>query len=221
MRLSLFDLLAPHSCCSCGEIGRIFCDYCKYDIVNDPVVRCLSCLQPVATYGAVCGHCTTHYTQGWAVGLHRDALRHAIADYKFRSTRAAGGELAGLLSETLPIFPTDITVVPIPTVRSHIRERGFDHAALLARRFAILRGLHYSPLLMRRHAHRQRGASRAQRAAQAASAFRCAQPLGGGRYVLVDDVCTTGATVNQAARTLREAGADEVWVAVISREPLD
>lgn len=221
MRLSLINAVMPHYCCSCGAIGEILCDHCKYDIIGECVVECIACGGPVARYGDTCKACVSPYRRGWMVGRHRDSIRELIGRYKFSGARAAGSTFGGLLHEALPELPADTLVTSVPTAPPHIRERGYDHAALIAKEFAHARKLPYSPTLRRLHTMKQRGASRKERLNQAATAFAAITPVRGGRYLLIDDVCTTGATLQYAARALRNAGADEVWVAVISKEPLD
>lgn len=211
----------PHYCCSCGVIGDILCDYCKYDIIGECVVECMACGRPVARHGDVCRACALPYKRGWIVAHHRDGIRELIGQYKFNGVRAAGRICGRLLHESLPDLPADMLVTSVPTAPPHIRERGYDHAALIAKEFAHVRQLAYSPALKRLHTMKQRGASRKERLNQAATAFAAIKPIRGGRYLLIDDVCTTGATLYHAARTLRQAGADTVWVAVISKEPLD
>lgn len=184
-------------------------------------MECLACSRPIARFGDVCRICKVSYTRAWAVGGHRDALRELIGRYKFHSMRAAGVAMADLLDQTLPLIPSDVIITSVPTVRSHIRERGFDHAVVLAKALAKKRNLPYRPTLIRLHGLTQRGSGRRDRIKQASKAFAPIKPLQGGTYLLVDDVCTTGATVHFAAKALRDAGAEDVWVAVISKEPLD
>ena len=220
MHFSVANLISPHYCCSCGKIGSPLCEYCKYNIISDEPQQCLACLQPTKRYGDTCASCLVPYTRGWFVALHRDSVRRLVADYKFKRLRQAGSTLASLLDLALPQLPGDLAIVPVPTVASHIRQRGYDHAALLAKAFAKKRGLPYRPVLARSGNYTQRGASRRVRLQQAARAFTCPAAVT-GRFLLIDDVCTTGATVRYAAQALRQAGASQVWVAVVSREPLD
>lgn len=152
----------------------------------------------------------------------RDQLEQLIDQFKFENARMAYRPLAQLLHERLPELPAGTVIVPVPTIRSHIRTRGYDHMHLVARQFAKLRNLPVSPALLRATSTRQRDASRKQRIAQAKVAFECRKQLSGDTtYLLIDDVMTTGATMRYAAQKLRDAGAGTVWVAAISRQPLD
>jgi predicted amidophosphoribosyltransferase len=119
-------------------------------------------------------------------------------------------------------LPEQTVVVPIPTVPSHIRERGYDHALLLAKIFAKSRGLKMRRLLYRKTSTRQREASRETRMIQAQQAFELRGRLELDRpHLIIDDVITTGATVEFAAKILKDAGVHEVWVAAVARQPLD
>lgn len=196
------------------------CEYCKYDIISDIPVQCLACLRPVARYGDVCSQCKIAYSKGWFVSLHQGAVRKLIGYHKFKRGRAANTVLADLLHQALPLLPPKLTITAVPTVHSHIRSRGYDHAALLAKGLASHRNIPYKAALKRARNTTQRGAGRAARIKQAEQAFKCNKRLS-GPYLLIDDVCTTGATVHFAAKALLAAGASQVWVAVISREPLN
>lgn len=93
---------------------------------------------------------------------------------------------------------------------------------LVARHFAKIRHLPLSVVLRRRTATMQRGAGARQRTAQAKEAYICPVVLDPeATYLLVDDVMTTGATMKYAAKTLADSGAQNIWVASISRQPLD
>lgn len=67
----------------------------------------------------------------------------------------------------------------------------------------------------------QRNATKKQWRVQAKEAFRSTRHLNGGVYLLIDDVVTTGATLHYGAQALLDAGADDVWVTVVARQPLD
>lgn len=181
----------------------------------------MACAAPAGVSG-VCGRCKPAYGRAWCVGERSGALQKLIDAYKFSNARAASKVLAGLLDDILPVLPPDTVVVPVPTVSSHIRQRGYDHTELICRELAGRRRLSLGRHLERRGKARQRGASRAERERQAREAFSCHAELPGDRpYLLVDDIVTTGATMKYAATALREAGAKEVWAAAVARQTLD
>lgn len=214
------SLLAPHYCSACGAIGAILCERCYYDIVSEPYEQCLVC-GVVARSGMLCHACSKTYGRAWCVSERSGALRRVIDDFKFRHLHGAYRTLAGLLSDTLPILPSSIVVTNIPTISPHVRRRGYDHAGLIAREFARVRGLPYQPLLSRTTNDVQLGATKAARVRQACRAFRATRMVVPEIVLLIDDVYTTGSTVYYAAKTLRAAGVKEVWVAVIARQTLD
>ncbi|MFZ1410184.1 MAG: phosphoribosyltransferase family protein [Micropruina sp.] len=220
MAFTLTDLLAPHYCCSCGELGAILCEYCKYDIVKDPFSICVQCRVPVLGDNHLCSSCSTPYTRAWCIGERDDALKKLIDSYKFERAQSAQRTLIELLDHSIPQLPENLLVVPIPTVTPHVRVRGYGHVELVASGFAKKRGLAYFPALKRRTMSVQRGANKAQRIAQAKAAYR-ADSVDGQVCLLIDDVYTTGATLEYASRELLAAGASEVWIAVLSRQPLE
>lgn len=210
----------PHYCCSCGEIGAVLCEHCKYDIVSELFERCLVCLGPSAPRSQLCSSCRPPYVRAWCVGERTDGLKKTIDLYKYKSVRAAAKPLGELLDTTIPRLPSNTRIVPVPTIAPHVRTRGYDHTMLLARYIATSRGLQLERGLTRISTTHQQGSSRQQRLVQAKSAFRCA-PLTNVPHLLIDDVFTTGATLHYAAKSLRDAGVSEVYVAVLSRQPLE
>ena len=217
----LINLLAPHYCCSCGEIGAVLCERCKYDIVSEPYEACILCHNIARQTENLCNSCKTTFSHAWVVGSRTDVLKKIIDDFKFERVRAAYEIFSRLFDATLPNLPPDIIVVPIPTIAKHVRMRGYDHMRLIARELAKIRNLSYSPCLYRMTTTMQRGASRVVRREQAEAAFGACNVRHGGRYLIVDDVSTTGATLEYASRVLLQAGAGEVWVAVIATQPLE
>ena len=144
---------------------------------------------------------------------------------KFRALRSLAVELA---VRAAPAFAeavesaargrrrdaTGLVVTSVPAHRAHRLDRGFDLAESLARRLARDAGLTYAPLLRRtRHGARQSGLSKAARAANVHHAFALREPgFGVGtrprRVIIVDDVYTTGETLNQCAEALAHASLD-------------
>lgn len=200
----------------------MLCDNCKYDIISEPFSACVGCGKQLAPASGLCGVCRVPYERAWCVADRRDHLESLINDFKFSNTRAAHGPLADLLHSHLPELPKNTIIVPVPTVGSHIRQRGYDHMLLVARKFSGLRKLSVDLSLSRATNTTQRGMGVRERVSQAKSAFVCRKKLDpNATYLLIDDVITTGATVKYAAQTLLDAGAGKVWVASISRQTLD
>lgn len=218
----LLSLIAPHHCFKCGKIGTPLCDNCKYDIISEPYDCCLLCGGLAHPRTGVCRSCKSEFDRAWCVGERRDELRECIDAYKFQRAKEVGRTLAYLLDGVLPQLPAQCIFVPIPTISAHIRERGYDHAAYVAQQLGALRQRPVNTdVLARTHSLVQREASRVVRKQQADTAFIAKNPNPDAVYVVIDDVATTGATLQAATRALKAAGATTVWVAVICRQPLD
>lgn len=220
---ALMSLIAPHHCSGCGIRGTLLCESCKYNILEDPFVGCVSCGKRLAGKNGICTQCRVPYNRAWCVADRRDTLQRLIGNFKFTYARSAYKPLAELLHEHLPELPAATVIVPVPTAPPHIRQRGYDHMLLVARYLARLRNRPLeNKLLCRTTNTKQRSVSARQRMKQAQVAFE-ANGVADSRatYLLIDDVITTGATVKYASKALLNAGAKEVWVASISRQPLD
>lgn len=218
---TLLSYLAPHYCCGCGQIGDVICDNCKYNITSESFNVCLSCGKNLINE-MVCSECKLPYSHSWCVGERSGVLQRAIGEYKFQHKRAACKDLGDMIVTILPDLPLETIIVPVPTVTAHIRERGFDHAYLLARHVAECQGLTVSRVIKRQTSTKQRDADKRTRQRQAKEAFRVDEVLSSDvPYLLLDDVVTTGATVKYAAEALRQAGARQIWVVAIARQPLD
>ncbi len=152
--------------------------------------------------------------------------RRAIHALKFRQWRSLAPLLGELLAETLRLRPIQAeVVVPVPLSPRRERSRGFNQSALLAQellRRDAMNGARLEPLALRRtrDTRPQFTLGASERAANVRDAFVCDVPASveGRRVVLVDDVCTTGATLEECARALRDGGAALVMAAVVARE---
>lgn len=216
----LLQIVAPHHCYGCHKTGTLLCDNCKYDIVDESFDACIVCLAPSLV--GICSSCRTSYDRAWFVGERTGVLEQLINALKFRRAKSSADVLADLLSVRLPALPPDTVLVPIPTLRRHVRQRGYDHCLLIAKSLARRRRVRLESLLDRKASTVQRGVNKKDRMSQAKESFICSGPLDPDMtYLLVDDVVTTNATVRYAAEALRSAGAKNVWVAVVARQPLE
>ena len=216
----VLQIIAPHPCSGCGNVGTILCEDCKYDIINEPFEGCILCGTP-NPYGI----CSTHnspITRAFTVSTRAGSLETVINKFNFQHTKGAARPLAELFDASLPIFSNNTLIVPIPTVRAHIRERGYDHVGLIARHLADIRSLCIEPLLVRRTNTTQHTVNREMREVQANEAFVLQDGVNvrGRTVVLIDDIVTTGSTLQAAAMQLTNAGAI-VWAATLAYQPLD
>lgn len=217
----LMSFIAPHYCSGCSLVGSPLCDNCKYDISDEVKDVCLLCGKPCGEAG-VCKQCSAVFKRVWVVGRRDGILQRLIGLYKFERVRSVYKVLGDLITNQLPDLPADTIIVPVPTVSSHIRERGYDHMRLIAKYIAKRKGLSVAYGLQRMTHTKQRQATARQRESQASRAFGVKGKLDGDKnYLLVDDVVTTGATIRYASKALRAAGAKHIWVAVIARQTLD
>lgn len=216
----VLQIIAPHPCSGCGKVGAVLCDDCKYDIISELFGGCILCGAP--SPGGVCEYHEVSFDRAFVVGARTDALEDSINRLKFHNVKDAARTLAELLDERLPILPNETILVPLPTVRSHVRQRGYDQVELLTRHLSGLRGMEVVKALGRRTTTTQHTEDRATRQKQAAETFYPnATTLPSASHVLlIDDIVTTGASVSAAATVLAEAG-HTVWVACLAYQPLD
>jgi len=216
----LLSFIAPHPCSGCGILGYTFCDNCKYNIISEAFSCCIVCGKP--NNKNVCYNHNLAFQQAYIVGERSGVLQRLIGSFKFRNVKEAALPLAELLRDRLPRLSRQYVIVPIPTIPAHIRERGYDHMELIAERLASLTHSSVARVLTRREMHVQHRSSREERLIQAQSAFTVESMLSPElTYILLDDIITTGATIQYAAQLLKDAGAKDIWVAAIARQPLD
>ena len=150
------------------------------------------------------------------MGYRDGILKRLTEDYKYKAIRKTAEVLAELLDTAIPKELKNVAVVPLPTISRHIRERGFDHTLLLAKRLAERRGWMVETVLLRKNKSVQVGASEEKRKEQARRAYEVAQELDEAKcYLLLDDVWTTGASMESAIEAVKKAGAKKVASAVV------
>lgn len=217
----LLSIVAPHYCCICAKVGSLLCNSCIYNITDEPYSLCVWC--SALSHDGVCRNCQkpSQFSKAWVTGERTDELKQLLNRLKFHRTYAAAGACAELLHHTLPSLPSNTIVVSVPTIPKHIRIRGYDHAERIACQFASKRKLSYKKALYRNNHTIQLGASASLRKKQAATAFSCSVKLEVATpYLIIDDIITTGSTLQATASTLRQQGAEIVWVAAVLRQPL-
>lgn len=144
---------------------------------------------------------------------HDGVAKQLVSALKFERAVAAAKPIAHAMCELLPQLANNVLVTSVPTATSRIRSRGYDQAALLARLIAKEKRLSYQSLLGRTSQVRQVGATRRQRREQLSGSFyvRRKALCAGSAIILIDDVLTTGSSLEAAAKVLCASGADRVF----------
>ncbi len=185
----IIGMLAPHICVGCGQEGTLLCETCG-DILYDPAIYLsqdsLNSVRSVTSY--------------------EEFARDLVWQFKFRGAQAAAGIMARYMTPLIGADDADAIIVPVPTATRRVRQRGFDQAKLLAHQLSRRAGLRYVDCLRRRGQTHQVGANREQRLQQLQSAFQLKRGVPrDSQLILVDDVMTTGATLEAAALVLQAA----------------
>lgn len=213
----LVNLIAPHHCVNCGAEGSLLCSDCMHGL-NVVPSRCYRCQRWTDDY-QVCMTCKryTSIHSLWAVTAYEGAAKELIHRLKFARAKAAAKTVALALSQQYR-SAEEVTITYIPTAPTRVRERGYDQAALIAQAYARIAKQPTASLLARLGNNRQVGQRRAVRKQQMQGAFWVPQPqrVANKHILLVDDVLTTGATCEAAARALKQAGAKRVSAIVFA-----
>lgn len=218
---TLIAVVAPDDCMSCGIEGKLLCSACMPHACPAVVSRCYRC-GVRSDGGRTCGACSqyTALRAVWVCTDYSDLAKRLIYRLKFGRSQSAASAIAQLMHTSLP-RTAECIVVHAPTANARVRARGYDQALLIAKRLSSSRrGAEHAACLRRVGNARQLGASRSVRKVQLVGAFRAvrAGAFRGKHVLLVDDVMTTGATLESAALCLHSAGAASVSAVVFARK---
>lgn len=220
---ALAAALFPARCAACGHPGAAICQPCLATATPLPHPQCRQCTRPL-TYGNQCARCRLERRRVdhlYAAYAYTPPILQAVHRFKYGNKRYLAPELAAL---AIPALPPDLPVdfvVPVPLAPSRERQRGYNQGQLLAAEVArrLNHPLDCSVLIRLRDTPPQTSLPRARRLANVRGAFRALRKLSGARILLVDDVTTTGATIEAATRALRRRGAVWVGALVLARTP--
>lgn len=217
----LIEIVAPHYCKGCGMEGSLVCAWCWPDFAPPLPGRCAFC-RTATPESQVCRTCRrkTSLRHVWVRTSYDGPPKALLAGLKFERQRAAAVPIARFTGEALPFLHADTIVTHIPTITRHVRQRGYDHAQLIAASLAQAIDRPPRELLRRVGQQHQVGSSRQDRLTQLKDAFvvRGVSEVKGARVLLVDDVFTTGGTLMAAAKVLRDAGAKSVDAVVFAQK---
>ena len=210
--------IVPHLCVGCSYEGTLLCSACRLKLlsVDSGCFSCqkstknqLSCSDCIIKTGLLAVHTATTYD---------DIAKELVWRLKFTGARQAATVMVKVMAQCYAP-PRNTYVVPIPTATGRARQRGYDQAVLLAMNYAQQTGASYLHCLRRLGQKQQRGAGRNERKQQLEGVYRLvkAKQLVGSKVLLIDDVTTTGATLEAAAKILLTAGAKNVQAVVFAK----
>jgi ComF family protein len=190
-------------------------DYCR---------RCGRQVSPFGIVDGCCGGCrdeTYHYDGIARVGVYESTLRALILAFKFGEQTELAARLSAMLRQSLsavPFYRHIDLVVPVPLHWRRRLQRGYNQSHLLARRVRPAQTPVSADLVRIRHTLQQWDLNPAQRRRNVKGAFavRKGHPFTGKTILLVDDISTSGATLSECAKTLKQAGAKAVYTAVLA-----
>ena len=206
-----------------GAATGVLCADCDAELPRLDDAVCPRCALP-SPGGAVCGRCLVRapaYDGTLAALSYEFPADVLVQGLKFRGELALAPLLGQMLATRLPRGTRVDYILPVPLARARLRERGFNQALEIARQVASATGCRLAPLL----AERERDTAPQvdlpldARARNVRGAFRSTALPSGAEIALVDDVMTTGATLEELAATLKRAGAARVVNWVVARTP--
>ncbi|MBS3734938.1 MAG: ComF family protein [Phycisphaerae bacterium] len=226
-------LVLPDVCAACAAAppaAEGLCETCNRELLT--LAALPACPRCGATLGPniparddgcdACGATLPRFQRVVRIGPYAGPLRSAVRNFKYHRRERLRRRLARLLAEAVATRAGSAfdLVAPVPMHWRRRLARGYDHAGILAGQIARTLRRPLDEVLVRvRHTAPQVRLSRTQRVANVRGAFavRRRADLDGARVLLVDDVTTTGATADEAARTLRRGGASSVTLAVVAK----
>jgi ComF family protein len=232
---SIVDLLFPPRCVNCHRLGAWLCTNCQdeIEVIQPPVCHrcgiplaglriapspnmlptCVRCREKESLLDSLC-----------ACAFHAEPLRLAIHQFKYEDLRALAAPLGKLMAQRWAVLrPRDHdidVIVPVPLHVTRQRERGYNQAVLLARELGaeIHRPVIENVLVRVKATAPQVDLNAEERQTNVRNAFKTVNDnLAGKRVLLVDDVCTTGATLEAACSALRDGNALSVWAYTLAR----
>jgi ComF family protein len=224
---TMLDWLYPPNCGGCGKSGTRWCKVCAQ---NTPEIESSICpiCGDISIDEQACQRCQTlpvHFTSLRSYTIYQGAIREAVHKLKYGGDKSLGDVLAQMMISGLEKLNWSldiVTSVPLGLVR--LAERGYNQANLLARPIALYKNLPFSTTLLSRvrETKTQVGLTTKERQENMNDAFKAVTKQAEGNNILVvDDVATSGATINACAKALLAAGASKVYGYTLARAILD
>ena len=207
-------------CLLCGAASgsENICPACLAHLPYLRGSRCRICANPTA--GPVCGTClakTPHFSRTLAVFSYEFPVDALIQSLKYRENLALSSTFARMLTQASGSYPKPDFIVPVPLHPLRLRERGFNQAMEIARHISGKTGIALIECSKIRDTPSQTSLPWAARKKNVRDAFSCESALESAHVAIIDDVMTTGSTLDELAKTLLKQGAREVSAWVVAR----
>lgn len=223
VRLIFKRLLPAQPCVLCGQMSHagLWCEDCEYALPYLPPHVCVSCALPIPS-GTHCGLCLSHphrFSRCTALCTYTFPWDKLIQQLKFGANLALADALALKLAERIDKTQLPDLIIAMPLHPNRLSERGYNQSALLAQRLSQACGVALSPHACRRvrDTAAQSTLAYKHRRKNMRNAFVCDVDLSEKRVALVDDVLTSGASLDALAEAVIKGGAREVTVWVVAR----
>lgn len=217
------DWLFPPTCILCGDAGSEGRDLCQACAESLPfnIPACPQCGLPLANATHVpCGNCQRHppaFDRSLALFRYEEPVRHLIHALKFHARYACAKLFGDMLADAvIHLEDKPELIIPVPLHTSRYRERGYNQSLEIARTLSsrIAVPVDYRSCIRTHATQPQTELTAKERRRNMKRAFTLAKPVNASHVAILDDVATTGATVNELAKALRKAGVKriDVWV---------
>jgi ComF family protein len=220
---AIFNRFIPHSCLLCGAAAgtRPLCRGCHAELPWHSQPHCPQCATPTPD-GQRCGTCLKHppaFDRTHAALAYAFPLDRMVPRLKYHGQLAIAPALGECLAQVVEHAPRPDRLIAMPLHAKRIRERGFNHATEIARVVArqLDLPLDHACCQRIRDTPPQMGLKHDMRRRNVRGAFTCSGEVTGQHIVLIDDVMTTGTSLDEVAATLKQAGAREVGCWVVAR----
>lgn len=231
----ILNILYPVKCPFCGVITSAgaekkashhgICAKCRRKIKYITEPRCKKCGKPISKEESeYCFDCTGKkhaFEEGRSLWVHKDPVEQAVYAFKYKNRRiygkTFGAEMAECYGKYLWKKEVDL-IVPIPLHKKRRKERGYNQAEILANELGKRTGIPVDARALKRikETSPQKKLNDKGRRQNIKGAFASERKIAGKTIVLVDDIYTTGSTLDEAARTLYQNGAEKVYFLTIS-----
>ncbi len=227
--VSILNVIFPIECIICKKEGEIICKDCFEKIAQTTTQNCPFC-KKIDVNGKTCQSCRKNFHLDGifsAGNYEQKELKESIKHLKYNFIKTLSNELSLFILKNLEkhkmvngeLFKGEFFLMPIPLSKQRERWRGFNQSSLLAEKIAATKNWQVLPgLIKKKNSKPQAKLSGQKRKDNLRECFEYnGENLNGKKIILIDDVVTTGATLEEAAKTLKKHGAKTVWGLVVAK----